>query len=940
MKFQTRYLSRLIKVSLFGLSFSALANQVIPEATPYQDGSSYSINDVVEHNGFYYRCEGAFWQFCGNSAYEPGNANGFWATGAWTQIGPVPQDEDDADSPENIPEVAFYHGITWNNDKTSSVEYVFSQDLDTLTIVYPPNVIAEVRDVWQSGEMSFERREEGDVVTLRKNPTTPFAVTQMGYTLELVSGHDFRSLSTVSSELNGKQVKVLNHGIKADAVAAPSQMVAGFDPFPKTVDEEVVTRYFASKATHKTFKRPTYTDDSGQQQEYLIGGYYTDWGVYPATAYTPNLLPVNNLNFIQVSFAAICGEGDASNWFGNESATPEARPKIAELCVGKPTGTMIIPDHFAHYGKADMNLPEWERNWNKPAYHVPGYIRHLLNPFTDLPAKEFFNVGEKQLIQQEGYDYAWGLKNDFSHYDRILNRHGKNFDMYLSIGGWTLSDPFPVIAANPGYTQTFVNSVINYLVLNPHISGIDIDWEFVGVDGAKAGAMGARDTNNFTKFIYSLRQALDQLGSLVGRDYQLSAALGTAPKHLTKVNWTATTIDGKSYPGIGEMLDHLFLMSYDYYGAWDTKVGHHTALHTNGDLVGHSVDSAVQYLKGQGINSRKIVIGYAGYGRLWANAKPSADNESGAYAFPNQAQAQYPGQIGTVEAANVAWRHIKATAYDNSGELKPNYRFVRDETAKAEFLIATNPEDESKNIVVTLDTPWSVEQKAKYVVDQKLGGMFTWALDNDNGDLLNAAHLGLGSTKISDSMIPTARQSSLLLYRSKEAEYCSNPNVKAQYALNQIARIAGDFFTFGAISFVEGIQTGLNLISQSIADNKSLDELTDAEWEEYFDFLRGLQMKDGSPTGLDESKLSKTEIFKIYKDLKKPVSSIKAAALMSKTTFLKLGFSAASDFVADGIFDLIGIEQGNYCDRITRDTLNPWTKMGEDFPILKENFGY
>ena len=51
------------------------------------------------------------------------------------------------------------------------------------------------------------------------------------------------------------------------------------------------------------------------------------------------------------------------------------------------------------------------------------------------------------------------------------------------------------------------------------------------------------------------------------------------------------------------MLDNIFLMSYDYYGAWDTKVGHQTALYTNGEIEGYSIDSAVQYLKNIGVNS-------------------------------------------------------------------------------------------------------------------------------------------------------------------------------------------------------------------------------------------------------------------------------------------------------------------------------------------------
>ncbi len=837
--------------------------------------------------------------------------------------------------PASIKEVQFHFGEMWANNSTSSVEFKFDVDLDTMVITYPPGTIDEITSIW-GANFSLSRDDSGDTLRLVKKPEIDYQVTQIGFNLKLQANIEFRSLSTVDTVLNGEVVKIINNGIKADQVAEAPLPISGFDPFPKTLDDQVVTRYSGSRATHKTFQRPTYTDEQGNQQEYLIGGYYTDWGVYPDTSYTPNQLPVNNLNFIQVSFAAICSEGDANNWFGNESATAEAKPKIVELCAGKPTGTMIIPDHFAHYAKADMNLPEWERKWYEPAYHVPDYMRFVRNPFTELPSKAFFNVGDKQLVEQDGYDFAWGLKSDLSHYDRVLNRHGKNFNMYLSIGGWTLSDPFPVIAANPGYRAAFIASVMNYLKLNRHISGIDLDWEFVGVDGAKAGAMGARDTNNHTKLVYELRRALDQLGSQNGTDYQLTAAIGTAPKHLSKVNWNSVVIDGESYPGIADMLDHIFMMSYDYYGAWDTRVGHHTALYNNGELVGHSVDSAVQYLKGIGVNSRKIVIGYAGYGRLWANVQASPENSEDRFTFPNQSLGIHPGEIGTVEAANVAWRHIKATAYDSAGQLKPGYVFVRDNKAKAEHLVATNLDDNSKNVVVTLDTPWSVQQKAEYVKNQQLGGMFTWALDNDNGDLLNAAHAGLGSRKLFDTMKPSARENSLILYRSKEAEYCSNPNIKFQYGVKIFSNIILDFYTFGGKSLIDALQSTADLLSAALSTNKSVHDLTDAEWQEYFDLLQQAKNMDGTATSLDMSKLNKTDVISAASDAGKSFAFIGADLLFSPPVIASFGLSAAQD----AIWDAITPPHEDYCGRITRDTLNPWEQIGKDFPSLKANFGY
>ncbi|MDC5743395.1 glycoside hydrolase family 18 protein [Vibrio europaeus] len=900
---------------------------VLKGATIYQSGREYTFPDVVIKDGMYYLCNRSIQ--CSDGNKPPGS--GLAHPMDWVGLGPAVKAKI-LENPNKISpivkEAQFSFGTPWGSNTISSVKYVFDEDLDTLVISYPPGSIAGITSPW-GADYTIVKNSDADIVTLTKKADISYQVTQIGFNLELEPGNEFKSLTSTSSQLNGKPIQIANKGIITTDI---SNSNVGFDPFPKTDNDQILTRYSGYHVTHKTFKRPTYLDEDGNEHEYMIGGYFTDWGIYPNTGYTPNQIPVNNINFLQVSFAAICGEGGASNWFGNESATEEAKPKIVERCQGKPTGTMIIPDHFAHYGKADMNLPEWKREWNKGAYHVIGYQRDYKFFLSRFEEKEYHNLGGKRLTEQDGYSYAWGLKNDFSHMERVLNRHKQGIRMYLSIGGWTLSDPFPVIAANPTYRTNFIDSVINYLKVNEHITGIDLDWEFIGVDGAKAGAMSDADTDNYTKLIYELRQRLD----LINPDYHLTAAVGTAPKHLNKINWTSKVIDGRRYPGVSDMLDNIFLMSYDYYGAWDTKVGHQTALYTNGAIEGYSIDSAVQYLKNIGVNSRKIVIGYAGYGRLWANVVESEDNQNPDYIFPNQSIGQHPGEIGTSEAANVAWRHIKRTAYDITGKLKANYAFVRDDKAKAEFLVATNPDESSKNVVVTLDTPWTVEQKAKYVKSQKLGGMFTWSLDNDNGDLLNAAHTGFGSKMLYGSQRPSPRRTSLLLYRSKEAEYCSNDNTLAEYTFRKIQFYVMDLWSLGTLSMVDTFSTYHKIITRAIAQDKNVHDLTDAEWQDYFDAIRKFKDINGNPIHLDSANLNKTHVLELIRSRGKIDAFNKVSDLFKPPLLIGLGLTATNDV----IWDKIVPAHSDYCGQITRDSLDPFQQIGKDFPELKENFNY
>src|SRR5690606_38146311 len=54
----------------------------------------------------------------------------------------------------------------------------------------------------------------------------------------------------------------------------------------------------------------------------------------------------------------------------------------------------------------------------------------------------------------------------------------------ISVGGWSLSKPFPQMASAPEGRSTLVTSVRDFLIEYPLFDCIDIDWEYpvVGVD--------------------------------------------------------------------------------------------------------------------------------------------------------------------------------------------------------------------------------------------------------------------------------------------------------------------------------------------------------------------------------------------------------------------------------------------------------------------------
>lgn len=71
---------------------------------------------------------------------------------------------------------------------------------------------------------------------------------------------------------------------------------------------------------------------------------------------------------------------------------------------------------------------------------------------------------------------------------------------------------------------------------------------------------------------------------------------------------------------------------------------------------------------------------------------------------------------------------------------KNGYTLYHDKIANADYLYNKN-----LGVFISLDTPRSVYAKAKYVVKRKLGGLFAWTVDADNGLLAHAANEGLGN---------------------------------------------------------------------------------------------------------------------------------------------------------------------------------------------------
>lgn len=137
----------------------------------------------------------------------------------------------------------------------------------------------------------------------------------------------------------------------------------------------------------------------------------------------------------------------------------------------------------------------------------------------------------------------------------LAHQHG--VEIYPSVGGWTLSNNFPPMAANPDARKAFAKNCAK-LVQDYDFDGIDIDWEYPTYAAHNGGP---DDTENYSLLMQDIRDELDALGQANNRFYGLTAAMPCGPD----------LISGIDLGVVKDILTEFNLMTYDFHGSWSPK---------------------------------------------------------------------------------------------------------------------------------------------------------------------------------------------------------------------------------------------------------------------------------------------------------------------------------------------------------------------------------
>ena len=292
-------------------------------------------------------------------------------------------------------------------------------------------------------------------------------------------------------------------------------------------------------------------------------------------------------------------------------------------------------------------------------------------------------------------------------YLKTLRTNYPHLKLIFSIGGWTWSENFPSVAASATKRAQMATSCLN-LMRTHSFNGLDLDWEHPVTGGEPDTPGSAADATNYVTLLQTIRASM-QAGE------ELSIA----------INATDYVYGNLNLANLATPLDALNLMTYDFYGGWDSTAYHHSHLYsTSKDIYNNSASEAALDAIAAGVPSTKVVIGAAFYGRGWRNVSAGTTNGVG-----------QPGNNGF----ELTYDQVKALIGTNG--------YVRywDNVAKQPYLYSPSLQGGS---FIGYDDAESICAKAEFVKANNLGGLMAWEItqNRNNDDLVAAMNNCLQST--------------------------------------------------------------------------------------------------------------------------------------------------------------------------------------------------
>jgi chitinase len=409
----------------------------------------------------------------------------------------------------------------------------------------------------------------------------------------------------------------------------------------------------------------------------------------------------------------------------SQMAIAPATPVAAVAATTTATTSKNIVVYFPNWGTynaAHSSITVGQIPWDKVT--VVNHAFFEVDSSFKLASTDKFADFDKSFTHSEGWDTNQ-LRGHMGEYKYYKSQY-PNVKVLISVGGWTRGNNFHAMADSSSTRAVFINSVVDFLKQYPFIDGIDLDWEFPGIDRKpdssdqydKGCPGGPEDKQNFTALLREIREAYKNNGL---SDKMLTIA---APAGYDKAQYQEPDV-------YAQYLDFLNVMTYDIHGAWETTTNHQAAIYPNPndpsdtspiDIKNrYNTDSAMKlYRDTYNIPASKLNVGTPFYSRGWKNVV----NNGGSL----------PGLFATAKGAPIGtWDNPQSPGGQNSYfkmkqlEQTPGYIKYRDPIAKVPYLY-----NASEGIMYTYEDEESLTERCNYVLNNGFGGMIVWEISGDD----------------------------------------------------------------------------------------------------------------------------------------------------------------------------------------------------------------
>jgi chitinase len=348
----------------------------------------------------------------------------------------------------------------------------------------------------------------------------------------------------------------------------------------------------------------------------------------------------------------------------------------------------------------------------------------------------------------------------FGNFNQLLKLKAAhpNLRVEISIGGWTGSTWFSDVAATPASRQAFVQSCLDLFirgnlpndpvniwppqsggagVIAGLFDGINIDWEYPGIDPGNGAHHTARDSRNATMLLKEFRRQLDEYGESTGKHYLLTVDIPGGNVN-SSGSWELHQV--------AQTVDWIDVMAFDFHGSWDPITAFNSPFGfdpsepaVGGGAIQWTWNTAgsVAYFLQNGVAADQLAVGIPFYGKEYVGV---ADINHGLYqphgAAPGNDSPTYHDLVDT-GLADANLTPIGPTAVTANGTGANGFTRYFNVFAGAPWLY--NPALNGGTFISYVD-PQSVAERIALVHALGLRGAFAWEVSNDDsaGDLTNA----------------------------------------------------------------------------------------------------------------------------------------------------------------------------------------------------------